>query len=68
MLYKLFCKMSIEMSKTMFHNSSSLVVQVYYFFNVKSSLISIQKGIEKKQIMNYYENYETMTESKTDNN
>ena len=60
--------MSIEMSKTMFHNSSSLVVQVYYFFNVKSSLISIQKGIEKKQIMNYYENYETMTESKTDNN
>ena len=68
MLYKLFCKMSIEMSKTMFHNSSSLVVQVYYFFNVKSSLISIRKGIEKKQIMNYYENYETMTESKTDNN
>lgn len=60
--------MSIEMSKTMFHNSSSLVVQVYYFFNVKSSLISIRKGIEKKQIMNYYENYETMTESKTDNN
>ena len=68
MLYKLFCKMSIEMSKTMFHNSSSLVVQVYFFFNVKSSLISIRKGIEKKQIMNYYENYETMTESKTDNN
>ena len=60
--------MSIEMSKTMFHNSSSLVVQVYYFFNVKFSLISIRKGIEKKQIMNYYENYETMTESKTDNN
>ena len=60
--------MSIEMSKTMFHNSSSLVVQVYYFFNVKSSLISIRKGIEKKQIMNYYENYETMTESKTGNN
>ena len=65
----MLCKISIEMSKTTFHNSRSIFAQVYYFFNVKSSLISIWKGTEQKTNYElYYENYETMTESKIDNN
>ena len=34
----------------MFHNSSSLFLQVYYFFDGKSSLIWFQKGMEQKTV------------------